>query len=101
MVSTVDTSVKPCARKASMTPATSSSGTDAPDEMPTASTPSNHDGSSSFASSTRCARPRSPNAPCATSMSRTELEEFADPTITTLSDCSATSFTAAWRLDVA
>ena len=34
-------------------------------------------------------------------MSRTELEEFADPTITTLSDCSATSFTAAWRLDVA
>ena len=39
--------------------------------------------------------PRSPKPSCATSISRTEFEELADPTITTQSDCWATSLTAA------
>ena len=62
-------------------------------------TPSNQDSSTWLAKSTRSARwaPYSR----ATSLRRTELEEFAEPTTSARSAWGAISLIAAWRLEVA
>ena len=66
---------------------------------PTVATPSNQDSSTWFAKSTRSAR-RAPYSR-ATSLSRTEFEEFAEPTTITRSASGAIFLIAVCRLEVA
>ena len=66
---------------------------------PTVVTPSSHARSISDAWSTRY-DDRAP-ASSATSTSRTEFDEFAEPTVMTRSHSGASFFTATWRFWVA
>ena len=88
----------PRARNQSHTRATSFSGAEAPDVMPTVSTPSSQSSSISVSSSIRCAA-----VPAATAVStrRFEFEEFLEPITSRRSISESISFTAHWRLEVA
>ena len=88
----------PRARNQSHVRVTSFSGADAPDVMPTVSTPSSQLSSISVSSSIRCAC--TPHAR-ATSTRRFELDEFREPITSSSSISSSISFTAHWRLEVA
>ena len=98
-VRTSSTSPNPSRPSASSTSRTRISGTEAPDVTPTVVAPSNHARSSSAAVSIRYDE-RAP-ASSATSTSRTEFDEFADPTVMTTSHAGAIFFTATWRFWVA
>src|SRR5438046_757083 len=77
---------------------TSSSGALAPEVMPTTRLPSNHSSRTCDSLSMRCA-----SAPWsrATSTSRFEFDELADPITSTRSQCGAIWRTAIWRFVVA
>ena len=94
-------STSPYPRSASQvsTSVTRISGTEAPLDRPTVVTPSSQASSIAPASSTRWAS-RAPWSR-ATSPSRTELEELAEPTTMTRSLWAAICFTASWRFWVA
>ena len=86
------------ARNQSQTRSTSFSGAEAPEVMPTTSTPSSQLSSISVSSSIRCAA--TPPAR-ATSTSRFEFDELREPITSSRSISASISFTAHCRLEVA
>jgi len=98
-VRTSSTSPKPSSPRRVTTSRTRISGTDAPEVSPTVSASATHSGRTSAAESTRYEAPAP--ASSATSTSRTEFEEFAEPTTITTSQRGASFFTATCRFCVA
>ena len=93
------TSPKPRSASSASSSWTSTSGTEAPEVTPTLSTPSNHSSRSSETLSMRW-EDFAP-ASSATSIRRTEFEEFGEPTTRTRSASGAIFLIATWRFWVA
>ena len=88
----------PRARNQSQTRLTSFSGAEAPEVIPTVSTPSSQASSISVSSSIRWASVPEARA---VSTRRFEFDEFREPMTSRRSISASRSFTAHWRLEVA